>query len=142
MIKSISDWFSLCRENGAYGIVPALVFKDGFSISVQAGDYNYCEPRKNNLTKYESYELGFPSVSDDLIIEYAADLEKPTDTVYPMVPSQVVDELINKHGGFHFIKISKRLDSYILKRAYEKNLGRDLQIALKKQIVLENLLNV
>ena len=47
------------------------------------------------------FELGFPTKSDDLILEYAEDRNKPTKTIYPFVPIEVVIELINKHGGIN-----------------------------------------
>lgn len=43
-------------------------------------------------------ELGFPSAADDLITDYAED-NSYTDTVYGYVPVEIVDKLIEKHGG-------------------------------------------
>ena len=50
------------------------------------------------MQDYESVELGFPSIEDELINEYAED-EPYTETVYGYVPIEIVEELINKHGG-------------------------------------------
>lgn len=47
-----------------------VICKDGFSISIQAGMYYYCEPRLNFVYEYKSVELGFPSEEDELINEY------------------------------------------------------------------------
>jgi hypothetical protein len=46
-------------------------------------------------------ELGFPSEEDDLITDYADMyvVDNPTKTVYPYVPIEIVNELIEKHGG-------------------------------------------
>lgn len=74
------------------------VCADGFTISMQASVYTYCDPRKNS-GPYREIELGFPSESDSLIQEYAEDPDRPTDTVYPYVPADVVRQLIAKHGG-------------------------------------------
>lgn len=79
---------------------PRIVCKDGFSISVQGSENHYCQPRKNLLDKdYESVELGFPSVADDLIEEFAENPECPCDTVYGWVPIDIVEKLVEKHGG-------------------------------------------
>lgn len=72
--------------------------KDGFSISVQASHYSYCTPRRNKAWPYSNVELGYPSKLDDLIEDYA---EEPgtTRTVYGYVPIEIVNQLIEKHGG-------------------------------------------
>lgn len=79
---------------------PRIVCNDGFSISVQGSENHYCEPRKNLLDQdYSAVELGFPSAPDDLIADYAEDDEDLCQTVYGWVPINVVEELIEKHGG-------------------------------------------
>lgn len=83
---------------------PRIICKDGFEISVQASCIHYCEPRENGLTKYDYVELGFPSESDNCILEYAEDPDKPTETVYGWVPIEVVNQLIEKHGGIESLK--------------------------------------
>ena len=80
-------------------IRPYILCKDGFTISVQASEYHYCTPRINGAVKYETVELGFPNIEDSLIIDYAEEREKPTDTVYGYVPVRIVNELVEKHGG-------------------------------------------
>lgn len=77
---------------------PRLYCNDGYSISVQASELHYCEPRYNGAQDYESVELGFPSIEDELINEYAED-DPYTKTIYGYVPIEIVEELINKHGG-------------------------------------------
>lgn len=78
---------------------PRLYCNDGYSISVQASGFHYCEPRLNGIRDYESVELGYPSEGDELINEYAEDDSDYTETVYGYVPIEIVEELINKHGG-------------------------------------------
>jgi hypothetical protein len=73
--------------------------KDGFSMSVQAGETQYCYPRENGADRYTEVEIGFPNRSEDLLLEYAEDSERPTETVYPYVPAPVVTLVIAKHGG-------------------------------------------
>ena len=79
-------------------IRPAATMKDDFIISIQASETHYCSPRNNN-GPYLSVELGYPSGADDLIMEFAEDARCPTRTVYGYVPVEVVDALIEKHGG-------------------------------------------
>lgn len=78
---------------------PRVCCKDGFSVSVQGGDkYHYCVPRQH-CNQYDEVELGFPSAADSLLKEYAEDPSDPTGTVYGYVPIEVVESLIEKHGG-------------------------------------------
>lgn len=80
---------------------PWVTCKDGFKMSVQAGEALYCCPRKNlESGSYVSCEVAFPSAKEDLLMEFAEDQETPTDTVYPCVPIEIIDEVIKKHGGF------------------------------------------
>lgn len=90
--------------NGLYGpeeipeVTKRIECNDGFSISVQANTFSYCIPRENKAWPYSKVELGFPSTIDDLIEDFS---EKPgsTKTVYPYVPIEIVNQLIEKHGG-------------------------------------------
>ena len=77
---------------------PRIHCADGFSVSVQASQYHYCRPRIDSAEKYNAVELGYPSAADDLITDYAEDNDY-TDTVYGYVPVEIVDRLIEKHGG-------------------------------------------
>lgn len=80
-------------------VVHPMRCKDGFEVSVQASSIHYCVPRSNNAHPYKAFELGYPSEKDDLIMEYAEDPENPTGTVYAYVPVEVVEKLVEKHGG-------------------------------------------
>lgn len=75
-----------------------VVCKDGFSMSVQASKYHYCTPR-DNFGPYTSFEVGFPTQQEELLLEYAEDRRNPTDTVYGYVPTDVVEAVVAKHGG-------------------------------------------
>ena len=75
-----------------------IVCNDGFSISVQANNYTYCTPREDEAWPYSKVELGFPSAFDELIDEYAH-CDGTLETVYGYVPIDIVNELIEKHGG-------------------------------------------
>jgi hypothetical protein len=76
-----------------------VVCKDGFSVSIQAHDGAYCEPRSDFAVAYKSVELGFPSAPDPFILDYAEDPTDLTGTVYGYVPAAVVYKMILAHGG-------------------------------------------
>lgn len=106
---------------------PRIVCNDGYSVSVQASEYMYCEPRytqwrnedgwqvingnyysssktprnfeTDHFTPYESVELGYPLEADELIYKYAEG-DEYAETVYGYVPVKIVEQLIEKHGGF------------------------------------------
>ena len=81
--------------------VKRLHCNDGFSMSVQAHEYNYCSPRVDpaDTDYYFEVEVGFPSEREELLMEYVEDYDNPTETVYGYVPVEVVQEVIEKHGG-------------------------------------------
>lgn len=80
--------------------------KDGFKMSVQAGYGLYCTPRKNLKSgEYETCEVGFPNQKEELLFPYADDLEVPKKTVYGYVPVEVVEQVIEKHGGWFYARI-------------------------------------
>ena len=72
---------------------------DGFTMSVQASRFNYCEPRVDDANEYTQVEIGFPSGYEPLIAKYAEDKEDYTGTVYGYVPADVVTLVCIKHGG-------------------------------------------
>ena len=103
----VKDWLAKSIETNAYyygaceiqANRPRLYCNDGYSISVQASAFHYCSPQLNGLQDYKSVELGYPSAEDELINEYAEDDLDYTATVYGYVPIEVVEKLIEKHGG-------------------------------------------
>jgi hypothetical protein len=76
-----------------------VVCKDGFTMSVQAGETQYCHPRETGADKYTEVEIGFPNRPEDLLLEYAENGDRPTETVYAYVPASLVTLVIAKHGG-------------------------------------------
>ena len=76
-----------------------VVCKDGFTMSVQAGETQYCHPRETGADKYTEVEIGFPNRPEDLLLEYAENGNRPTETVYAYVPASLVTLVIAKHGG-------------------------------------------
>ena len=88
---------------------PHVICKDGFEMSVQAGQSLYSEPR-DVVDSYEEAEVGFPSTEESLLTSYAEDEENLCGTVYGYVPCSIIDKLIENHGGINEskIKLSKR----------------------------------
>ena len=72
---------------------------DGFSVSIQAHDGAYCDPRRSGFQAYTSVELGYPNRPCPFIIDYAEEVERPTETVYGYVPASVVRKMLLAHGG-------------------------------------------
>ena len=83
---------------------PYVICKDGFIMSVQAGQSLYSEPR-DVADSYEEAEVGFPSTEESLLTSYAEDGEALCDTVYGYVPCSIIDAVIEKHGGIDESKI-------------------------------------
>jgi hypothetical protein len=74
-------------------------------LSVQASFGHYCSPRDNNGKFYETWEIGFPSKKEDLLMTFIYDgADDPTQTVYSNVPTSVLIELIEKYGGICYIE--------------------------------------
>lgn len=104
-------YFQECR--------PRIVCNDGYSVSVRADQYVPCMPqytqwqnedgwqvmsleenfKTDHYTPYESVEIDYLSEEDELLNEYA-EADKYKGIVYPFVPVEVVEKLIEKHGGF------------------------------------------
>lgn len=133
-LKETINVISVGTEHFYQEVRPRIVCNDGYSVSVQASEHMYCEPRytqwqnedgwqvingnyyasseiprnfeTDHFTPYESVELGFPSEPDELIYEYAEG-DKYIDMVYGYVPVNVVEQLVEKHGGFKGVDASK-----------------------------------
>lgn len=77
-----------------------VVCNDGFSFSAQAGrgvrSTPDCYLADGN---YSSWEIGFPSEYEELLIPYAEDPDQLIKGVYNFVPTKLVNEIIEKHGG-------------------------------------------
>ena len=91
---------------------PRIICNDGFSMSVQASSGHYCTPRKTQEI-YTSCEIGFPSEEESLINDYAETKFNWTDTIYPCVPIDTIQKIIEKHGGINVDETFKnKLDKY------------------------------
>lgn len=74
-------------------IIPRARMADGFEISIQASKYHYCLPRKDLADSYSSFELGYASEFEPLLEAYRE------GDIFPWVPAEIVDLLVEKHGG-------------------------------------------
>lgn len=75
-----------------------VVCADGYTMSVQASRFHYCEPREDR-GPYSKFEVGFPDGEEPEFMPYADDPTTPTETVYGWVPAEVIDAVIQRHGG-------------------------------------------
>ena len=93
-------------QEPAIPIFKKIHCKDGFSMSVQASHSHYCFPRTTMYSKNKFYylemEVGFPSKEETLLLPFAENKEKPTETVYLYVPVGIIKQVIKKHGGIQF----------------------------------------
>lgn len=87
-------------DHSISNIFPRITCMDGFSMSVQGHYGTYSHPRDDFAAHYTHVEVGFPSAREELLMEFAEEAERPTETVYGYVPVEVVAAVIQKHGGF------------------------------------------
>ena len=100
-MNKLSTWMleNMHKDSGAhFRLTRRIECIDGFTLSVQASAGAYCAPRNNEGPWYE-VEVGFPSATPDIIMSYAEQPEIPTNTVYGYVPIELVQRLIDLHGG-------------------------------------------
>tara|TARA_R100001463_G_scaffold50442_1_gene100664 strand:+ start:343 stop:858 length:516 start_codon:yes stop_codon:yes gene_type:complete len=86
-------------ETNGVGRYERIVCNDGFNMSVQAHNGAYCDPRIDFAPIYKEVEVGYPSEEEELLMPYVEDSSRPTETVYGYVPSKVIFQVIQKHGG-------------------------------------------
>lgn len=92
---------------GEYENRNSIVCKDGFNMSVQGSKTHYCSPREN-LSMYASMEIGYPSKLEELILPFAECKNSPTQTVYGWVDVDIIQSVIDKHGGIDIYKTFKK----------------------------------
>ncbi len=100
----VTDWAntwirSFRHVNGNFCRTTRLLkCKDGFQFSIQAGPTLYSSP-KEIADKYDEVEIGYPNMVEDMLLEWAENEDDPIDTVYGYVPVELVNKVIEKHGG-------------------------------------------
>jgi len=90
---------------------PRIFCNDGFNFSVQGGERNYSTPRKNEK-EFRAMEIGFPSEVEELILEFAEEIDNPTETVYGYVDINIIQQVIDKHKGIDVEKTIHGFDNY------------------------------
>lgn len=91
---------------GACVIRPHIYCEDGFEMSVQAGSGLYSTPREDlESGEYTACEVEFPSREEELLMPYAKDPMEPIESVYAFVPVEVIEQIIEKHGGWFDARI-------------------------------------
>lgn len=101
------DYSSMSMDESIPTTRTRIILADGESVSVQANEYCYCHPRSDMSwvdlgsfsVPYYEYEIGFPSFVAGEWMEYAEQPGKPTDTVYGYVPVDLVQKVLDAHGG-------------------------------------------
>ena len=93
-------------EDGLQRSRPHILCADGFTLSVQAGAQFYSIPRVDlSDGAYENVEVGCLSKKEELLSAYAEGKKITDKTVYPRVPVTLVEDVIQKHGGFYESRI-------------------------------------
>ena len=93
-----------------YFFIPRLYCVDGFSISVQVNQGNYCASENGGHEfgfEYKLVEWGYPSEPIDGEKFNAEDPEDTTDTVGMYVEVELIEELCEQHGGFDYLRTLK-----------------------------------
>jgi hypothetical protein len=96
------------KESNNFSVRPLVHCNDGFTISIQASKFHYCSPR-TDTDQYTAVEIGYPSDPEQSIAKYAENPSNDlTDNVYGWVPVDLVEKIIEKHGGINIQKTFKK----------------------------------
>ena len=104
---TLQDFIKKTNAKKEYNVRPQIVCNDGFAMSVQASSFHYCVPRKDNAEQYTGLEIGYPSQEEPLLFEFAKDTDY-TQTVYGCVHAEIIQAVIDKHGGINIEKTFKK----------------------------------
>ncbi|MAH49903.1 hypothetical protein CMI37_29050 [Candidatus Pacearchaeota archaeon] len=131
-----------------------IICRDGFSMSVQASEFHYCNPRETAAKKYDTVEVGFPSEHEPLLDKYREELpyfnydEDKWNTVYPYVPSIVIKDIIEAHEGLTKgdlppMNFGKRLNIPVITGDSDTDeLLDDERIAQLEGQIIDNIINM
>lgn len=120
MVKGMKKWSGntttfeeLERDyNNNYFYLPRIRCNDGFSISIQVNNGNYCASENGTRQfgfNWVEVEWGFPSEEIDAVKYNAEDKNNITNTVGGYVDINLIDELIEEHGGLNLEETLKGL---------------------------------
>lgn len=90
--------------DNTYFFCPRVVCSDGFSISLQIHNCNYCSSENGYRTlghTMETIEFGYPNQDEELLKKYAECPEDVTSTV-GQLPIDIAQQIIDKHGGINW----------------------------------------
>ena len=89
-----------------YFYIPRVYCKDGFNISIQAHNGNYCASENGTREfglDWNEVEWGFPSAEIDAVKYNAEDENNTMGTVGAYVDVDLLDSLLNEHGGIDLL---------------------------------------
>ena len=92
--------------DNTYFFCPRIYCNDGFNISLQIHNGNYCSSENGYRTlghTMETVEFGFPNQDEELLKEYAEEPDNLTQTVGKL-PIDVAQQIIDKHGSIDWDK--------------------------------------
>lgn len=102
-----------------------VICADGFRVSIQASGMAYCRPRATypDVAAYSAFEVGFPSMPEEALRDYSvhgkdADL---SNCVFAYVPREVVERMVERHGGIVALDYSVRDVDVLLKPGHKLN---------------------
>lgn len=94
---------------------PRIIMKDGVNMSLQASAFHFCKPQISALNDYEEFEIGYPSKIIEQLKDYAEyqveDEKEYLNSVYPLVPKDVIIDILYEHGGIDFDKIFNKKEN-------------------------------
>lgn len=94
----IQEWLRQTRGYANKIRRPDLICNDGFSMSVQASTFTFCEPLSNTANSYSKVCVLSPSEKEPLLEPYGVENKSGT-IIYRYVPVEIVDKIISKHDG-------------------------------------------
>lgn len=99
-MDTVNEFLMAKKNKAEWWLQKGMKCKDGFTMSVQASSGHYCRPQKDE-GPWSAVEVGFPSEFEELLMPYKerARHDPPTKAVYAWVPVEVVENVIEKHGG-------------------------------------------
>lgn len=115
VLKVLNKHLSDTNTSENYNVRPRFNFKlkgKDCSVSIQASECAYSNPRKSNEEVYQEVELGYPDFdfTDSFISKYAENTINPRDSIYGYVPlKELAGELtklgIKKNGKKRYTKV-------------------------------------
>lgn len=97
--------------NNDYFFCPTVFAKDGFNVSLQINNGNYCESNKGYRRlghTWNEVEYGFPSKNEPLMWQYCEMFEEEKEGnvigTVGRIPVEVLEAIFELHGGIDWEK--------------------------------------